>query len=127
MLIHEKKYYVFEGNATVKNLTKFAKREYNKLQQNEIKPAKQFWEKVWFTASVNLASFRPTLDRLGFDFLPQSLQDVATVLFLCAPILAVLLVIYLTQESDVVQEPSASTEPKATIVQPCLIEKRKRE
>ena len=104
MVIQNQKYYIFEGNATLKNLTRFARREYKQVPENSIQPPKGTLGKIFFIASVNLASFSTTLDHLGFDFLPTFMKKLAVILFLFSPIIAALVCIRLTQEPEVKRE-----------------------
>lgn len=98
-MILDNKYYTFTNNATIKNLTKFAKREYKLNEPEFIKPPKDSMGKLIFTAKINLNNIVITLDNLGFDFLPDFAKKFMVLIFLLAPILSAILCIYLTQES----------------------------
>ena len=100
---------MFESNETLKNLTRFAKREYKKVEANSIKPRKDAWGKVWFTAKMNLNTFVITLDHLGFDFLPDIIKKLMVLLFLLAPIIAALICIRLSQETA---KPDSGAKPE---------------
>lgn len=100
MLIRNHKYYTFDRDATLKNLTRFSKREYKTVPANDLLPPKNRWDKLWFVFIVHFISFRSTVDNLGFGFLPTFMKDLIILLFLCSPVIAVLMCVKMTQEPD---------------------------
>eukprot|EP01022_Parablepharisma_sp_SALTPOND_P007362 TRINITY_DN1300_c0_g1_i1.p8 TRINITY_DN1300_c0_g1~~TRINITY_DN1300_c0_g1_i1.p8 ORF type:complete len:241 (+),score=22.80 TRINITY_DN1300_c0_g1_i1:4003-4725(+) len=124
ILIRNHKFWTFTGNYTTKELSDFALKGYNAGVKNDLKPPKNFLEKLIFIISQNIESFIKTLDKLGLAFAPRPLKLAAVIVFLFSPILAVLLCIWLTRESEAEQVKAKGEEEKKADVAKAKKEKQ---
>lgn len=85
-------------------------------------PRKGDWDKTLFKGKANFMKFVLTLDKLGMDFLPDSLKQLVALLILLGPILLSLAIIKHTKESP---EPAQAKQPQQE-EKPRVISKRRR-
>ena len=67
-------------------------------------PPKTSFQKIIFTAKVNLADFVITFNNFGFDLLPIQMKKFLVLFYLLSPILAIFACLRCTQEEDTSDE-----------------------